>query len=337
MTQLDNRQLLESVTRLVEKPDIKALEMSLIATLGEIIDATSIRFHRIQENPEVPGQKLVIHASSSDGGPVSESHETVVLDSVPAFADCLRSGRKIVVPATAGAGVRVIHPTMTNHGVVGFLVIECEKDDRKEQEIVSILLSFYKNYASLLHDTQRDELTGLLNRKTFDEKVLQIITAQRSKPTAGDARGGACLALVDIDHFKSVNDRFGHLYGDEILLLFSRAMVETFRGADLLFRVGGEEFVIVLKDVDLERALFVLERFRRTIEEKPFPQVGKITASIGASVINANDLSTSIVDRADKALYYAKSNGRNQVHAYENLIAAGKLADTKHDSEAELF
>ncbi|HLF24652.1 MAG TPA: GGDEF domain-containing protein, partial [Burkholderiales bacterium] len=143
--------------------------------------------------------------------------------------------------------------------------------------------------------------------------------------------------VVDIDHFKNVNDRYGHLYGDEILLLFSQTMVEAFRGADLLFRVGGEEFVIVLKGVDLERALFVLERFRRTIEEKSFPQVGTITASIGASTITANDLSTSIIDRADKALYYAKSNGRNQVHAYENLVAAGKLTDAKHDSAAELF
>jgi diguanylate cyclase (GGDEF)-like protein len=176
-----------------------------------------------------------------------------------------------------------------------------------------------------------------LNRKTFDEKVLQIIAAQRSNDTGAATPRGACLAVVDIDHFKSVNDRFGHLYGDEILLLFSQAMMETFRGADLLFRVGGEEFVIVLKDVDLERALFVLERFRRTIEEKSFPQVGTITASIGASAITANDLSTSIIDRADKALYYAKSNGRNQVHAYENLVAAGKLTDAKHDSTAELF
>jgi diguanylate cyclase (GGDEF)-like protein len=337
MAQLDNRELLESVTRLVEKPDIRALELSLIATLGEIISAASIRFHRIQDNPDVPGQKLVICSGSSDGGSNPEPHEAVILETAPAFAECLRAQKKIVTSAGAGAGVRVIHPILTTQGVIGFLVIECERDDPKEQEIVSILLDFYKNYASLLHDTQRDELTGLLNRKTFDEKVLQIIAAQRSDAAAGNARGSACLAVVDIDHFKNVNDRFGHLYGDEILLLFAQVMIETFRGADLLFRVGGEEFVIVLRDVDLDRALMVLERFRKTVEEKTFPQVGTVTASIGASVIGANDLSTSIIDRADKALYYAKSNGRNQVHAYENLVAAGKLADAKHDSEAELF
>jgi diguanylate cyclase (GGDEF)-like protein len=334
MTKLDNRQLLQSVTRLIEKPDIKAFEVSLIATLREIISARSIRFCQLHENPEVPGQKLVVFAKPYETSADSELYRAIVLDHDPALANCMRTGA-ITVNQQPDASVRIVHPIKSRSGVVGFLVVESDKDDPRDQEIVSILLGFYKNYTSLLHDTQRDELTGLLNRKTFDEKVLQIIATQRSRKNGG--AGGACLAVVDIDHFKSVNDRFGHLYGDEILLLFAQTMIETFRGADLLFRIGGEEFVIVLKDVDLERALFVLERFRKIIEDKSFPQVGRITASIGVTSITSNDLPTSIIDRADQALYHAKSSGRNQVHAYENLIAAGKLTATKHDSEAELF
>lgn len=336
MTQLDNRQLLQSVTRLIEKPDVKAFELSLIATLSEIISATSIRFCQLHENPEVRGQQLVVYTKPNTTSD-SEMYETVVLESDPALAECLRTEKKLVAHDRAGAGMRIIHPIKIKSGVIGFLLVECEREDSKDQEIVAILLGFYKNYASLLHDTQRDELTGLLNRKTFDEKVWQIVAAQRSAPPAADGRGGSCLAVLDIDHFKRVNDRFGHLYGDEILLLFARAMVEAFRGADLTFRIGGEEFVVILKDVDLPRALSVLQRFRKTIEDKIFPQVGQITTSIGASMIAGNDLPTSIIDRADQALYYAKGNGRNQIHAYENLVAEGKLTVVKRDTDAELF
>lgn len=233
--------------------------------------------------------------------------------------------------------MRIIHPIKGTNGVIGFLVVVCAQDDPKDQEIVSILLGFYKNYVSLLDDNQRDKLTGLLNRKTFDDRMLQIIAAQRSAQQTNDGRGGYCLAVLDIDHFKRVNDKFGHLYGDEVLLLFAQAMVEAFRGGDLLFRIGGEEFVVVLKDVDLTRALAVLQRFRHTIENLSIPQVGKITTSIGASLITAKDLPASVIDRADQALYYAKNGGRNQVHAYEALAAEGKLKIVKDENNSELF
>ncbi len=335
MVQLDNRQLLQSVTKLIEKRDLRALEWSLIATLREIISATSIRLCQLHEDPDVPGRKLVIYARPDDTSGNASLYEPVALESDPALIACLRTEERVSV--NGAAGTRVIHPIKSKSGIVGFVTIECEQEDPKDQEIVSILLGFYKNYSSLLQDSQRDELTGLLNRKTFDEKVLQLITLKRASDAANDSRNGCCLAVLDIDHFKRVNDQFGHLYGDEILLLFAQAMVNAFRGADLLFRIGGEEFVVILKDVDLTRALSVLERFRQTIENQTFPQVGKITTSIGASMIAANDLPSSIIDRADQALYYAKNHGRNQVHAHENLVAAGKIAVADQNTDVELF
>lgn len=260
MAQVDSRQLLQSVTKLIEKPDIRAFELSLVTTLNELISATSIGFCQLHENPEVPGQKLMAYTRPNETGSDHETFETVLLDSDKAISECLQTERKTVTNNLTGSGVRIIHPIKGRGGVVGFLVVECDKDDPKDQEIVSILLGFYKNYVSLLQDSQRDELTGLLNRKTFDEKVLRIVASQRTVQQTSDGRGAYCLAVLDIDHFKQINDKFGHLYGDEVLLLFARAMVEAYRGADLLFRIGGEEFVVVLKDVDLSRALAVLER-----------------------------------------------------------------------------
>jgi len=338
MAQLDTRQLLKSVAKLIETPDVRALELSLIATLKEIISAKAIRFCHIHENPEVPRQKVVVYIDLSDAKILeNEKYEAVPLESDKALLECLEK-KQIVVDTQAKTGIRVIHPIKGASGIFGFLVIECEKNNPHDQELVSILLGFYKNYVSLLNDNQRDKLTGLLNRKTFDEKVLRIIASQRSSPVrASDGRGDYCLAILDIDHFKRVNDKFGHLYGDEVLLLFAQAMIDAFRGGDLLFRIGGEEFVVVLKDVDLNRALLVLERFRQTVEDSRFPQVGKITTSIGASLVTGADLPATVIDRADQALYYAKSNGRNQACAYENLIIEGKLKISKDESNAELF
>ena len=334
---LDQRQVLLSVTKLIEKADIRAFELSMIATLGELISAESIRLCPIHENPEVPGQKLVAHTRPNESGSDYETIDTVVLESDKAFAECWRTEKKVVDRAGAGTGARVIHPIRGRGGVVGFLVVDCQKEDPKDQEVVSILLGFYKNYVSLLHDSQRDELTGLLNRKTFDEKILRIVASLRSARPTDDSREHYCLAVLDIDHFKRVNDKFGHLYGDEVLVLFARSMVEAFRGADLLFRTGGEEFVVVLKDVDLNLALGVLERFRRTIENSDFPQIGRITVSVGVSIIGANDLPASIIDRADQALYYAKNNGRNRVCAYERLVSEDKLKPAEEKNDIELF
>lgn len=326
MDPLDTRQLLQSVTRLVETPDVRALELSLIATLGKIIKATSIRLCQLHEDADVPGQRLLV---------CSESQKAVPLEGAPAFVECLRTERMVVVPKDDH--LLVIHPITVRRGIVGFLAIECDKEDAHDQEIIGILLDFYKNYASLLYDTERDVLTGLLNRKSFYEKVLHLIGSRRDAAASADGGTACCLAVIDIDHFKNVNDQYGHLVGDETLILFARTMVEAFRGADLLFRMGGEEFVVVLKDVDKARALMVLERLRHSIEARDFPQLGKLTASIGASLVTAGDLPTNIIDRADKALYYAKANGRNQVCFYEDLVAEGKLSALHRGTDIELF
>jgi diguanylate cyclase (GGDEF)-like protein len=339
MIQLDSRQLLQSVVSLAQKPDVRAFEMALIATLGKIISARAIELFAIRENPEVPNQKMTVHVELAEDDLAGHERAAVAIETDADFLECLRTGRKVVSRAREGSGARIVHPLKTGSGVVGFLVIECDAEDPRDQDLVSILLEFYTSFVSILKDNQHDKLTGLLNRKTFDDKVLRIIASQRSPGRRDtDSAAGYCLAMLDIDHFKRVNDKFGHLYGDEVLLLFARLMIEAFRGGDLLFRIGGEEFVVILKDVDLDRSLLVFERFRQTVESFAFPQLGKVTTSIGASLITAADLPAMIIDRADKALYYAKNNGRNRVFFYEKLVAEGKLsAAAESGNSAELF
>jgi diguanylate cyclase (GGDEF)-like protein len=146
-------------------------------------------------------------------------------------------------------------------------------------------------------------LTGLLNRKTFESQFdkLRQRLSDAAQPFALEP---SWLALLDIDHFKAINDRHGHLFGDEVLLLTSRLMKLTLRGRDQLFRFGGEEFLIVLEHTSDSGAHVAFDRLRSAIEAYTFAQVGPVTVSVGYTRVNPMDLPTTCVERADNALYY---------------------------------
>ena len=146
------------------------------------------------------------------------------------------------------------------------------------------------------------------------------------------------LGVMDIDKFKTINDRFGHLIGDEVLILMANLMRESFRVQDKLFRFGGEEFVALIRPAEFSHATGTFERFRTNVEAFNFPQVGRVTISIGFTRIKLGDTPSIILDSADEALYWAKEHGRNQSHAYETLIAEGKLQRAPAtESDIELF
>ena len=118
----------------------------------------------------------------------------------------------------------------------------------------------------------------------------------------------------------------------------ARLMVQAFRHEDLLFRYGGEEFAVVLANADLEIAAVALERFRRKVEAYAFPQIGYKIVSIGFTALRAEQGVEQVVMCADKALYFAKQNGRNQTRCYETLVAEGKLEPViQPQGEVELF
>ncbi|MBA3997480.1 MAG: hypothetical protein C0466_09955 [Candidatus Accumulibacter sp.] len=183
------------------------------------------------------------------------------------------------------------------------------------------------------------------NRKTFERSLARLLVDEgvRGNERENERRGGAhggeenWLAIIDIDHFKRINDHFGHLYGDEVLILIANLMRRAFRQHDKLFRFGGEEFVVLLRGVSYENALGTLERFRQKVAEHAFPQVDQITASVGFAVILPQDTPNAVLGHADEALYFAKDNGRNQVFCYEKLIECGKLPKKMLHTEADFF
>ena len=161
----------------------------------------------------------------------------------------------------------------------------------------------------------RDAVTLIGNRRYFDETIAQQLErAHRTGETF-------CLALADIDRFKLINDRFGHLVGDRFLRLFAEILVQNVRGQDRVARFGGEEFALMMPGASLENATAAAERIRRALETKRWAlgptggPVGPITASFGVAVLRAGETGEDLIKRADDRLYQAKSQGRNCVMA----------------------
>lgn len=337
----DTQKLLRSLAKLIEKPELKTLQFSLIKTLSEIITAESIALYEIRtlkRNTTDHAEVFLLPIGYEDSID-DETSPPMHLNEQPQFEECLKTKAIVTNPIEGSAPLlyRSIHPITGPKGVTGFLVVDTLQLAERDQELVATLLGLYNNYLLLLNDNQRDHLTGLLNRKSFDDKIMQMALSLSDANKRNVDKVHYCLAVLDIDHFKRVNDTYGHLLGDEVLLHFSQCMNETFREYDLLFRVGGEEFVVVLRNVDRERAAAIMERFRKAVETHYFPQVGQITVSIGVTFIGANDLPMTVMDRADKTLYYVKENGRNQVAFFEQLVADGKLKQDAVEGDIELF
>ena len=208
------------------------------------------------------------------------------------------------------------------------------------------LLRIYANYGALLDDNEHDSLTGLLNRKTFDRRFAELVGSvdadSDSQPALGAERRGVpataahWLGVIDIDHFKQVNDQFGHVYGDEVLILLANILKSAFRQQDRVYRFGGEEFVVLLRAASLEHARGAFERVRAQVADHAFPQINRITISAGFVSISP-DTPVTILGHADQALYFAKENGRNQVCYYDELVRSGQLGHSVGNQDVEFF
>lgn len=164
-------------------------------------------------------------------------------------------------------------------------------------------------------EAMTDGLTGLANRKSFDTEIVRVIGESREQSRV------FTLLMVDIDHFKSFNDNFGHQVGDQVLRLVARTLKDGLKGRDFAARYGGEEFSIILPDTDLASGVAVGNSLRKAIATKDVINrntgeiLGRITMSVGVAEFAGDSTAEDLVERADSALYTAKHNGRNQVAA----------------------
>ena len=227
---------------------------------------------------------------------------------------------------------------LSNKAFVLFFTVEDNKD-LIEEEYIQFLFHFYCHQLQMLQGTYRDALTGLYNRRAFNEKIQQLLNPSIHKTRRAKNFSASIYVMLDIDHFKRINDTKGHLFGDEVLLLIANLMNESFRENDLLFRYGGEEFAIVLMDVSDEQAGQTLNRFREKIASFNFPGLDQVTISIGYTAFDTSLQPDDLIRRADAALYYCKATTRNAVHRYESLIKNQLIVEPEiiEEGEIEIF
>ena len=318
--------------------DFELLELGLLKALEDMLRLQSIKLltlHEFENRYEMRGYVRNERGESveySETGALSPLPPSIGIDTWGAIEQARDTRRWVAVINDTDCST--VYPLVAKEMILGYVLVkEAGQPTAFEYQLIDGVLKVFHNYYTLLEESQRDKLTGLLNRKTFDEKIgriLGLITEETSSYLGGmerrkkaDAPVTFWLAVMDIDHFKRVNDTFGHLYGDEVLLLVSQIMRKNFRSTDLLFRFGGEEFIMVVAAEERDNARSALERFRTSVESFDFPQVGQVTVSIGAVKVGNDIVPAELVGHADQALYHAKRNGRNQLVFFEDLVAQG--------------
>lgn len=168
-------------------------------------------------------------------------------------------------------------------------------------------------YQRALRAAHYDHLTGVHNRAAFDASL------QREVDLAHRNQAPLSLVVADLDNFKLINDQHGHAVGDDILRILAETLMLNMRSSDVVFRYGGEEFVILLSNTDREGAEIVAHRLREAVSRTIFSSDGQqlpVTASFGIGTLSRQDNGLSLFDKADRAMYEAKNSGRNRVVAY---------------------
>ena len=350
--------------------DRDVMDVTLVSALRDLLEPRSVAIYRYIGEPGAERWLTRAHLRGDDAVATADPL-WLEPDRLPPAADfpqrleCMRSRtvlqwqqQPLADEAEAGPAPKSaldwinLFPIATERDVIGVLEIHsASRLKSKSQRMVSSVLRIYHNFQGLLDYSERDTLTGLLNRKTFEESFLKALSelSTLAQVVAADPQAGEndrrhenihpqyFLGVIDIDHFKAVNDGFGHLIGDEVLLLLSRLMRSSFRFHDLLYRFGGEEFVVLMRCDEGVDAAHAFERLRHNTEQYAFPQVGRITVSIGFTQVRVGDSPAAAFERADKAVYHAKDNGRNQVHNHADLVSAGQMQEVTQLSDMELF
>ncbi len=224
-------------------------------------------------------------------------------------------------------------PLVARGSTVGVLVIGRDSVPFAAEEVrvamsmadyLSLALSNARLYSRMQQRAEIDQLSGVLTRRAFMESAEQVIdhAFHTGKPL--------CCIILDLDHFKSINDTYGHPVGDQVIRTLGSIMRDSLRSADMVGRFGGEEFCALLAETVLAEGRAVVERLREAIGSTAFPGVDRqVTASIGISVLTNRSEGTGrsierltieqIITRADVALYRAKESGRDRAIAYEDL------------------
>jgi diguanylate cyclase (GGDEF)-like protein len=348
---VDNK-ILQSVVKITRHRDLDSFEYSLVATMAELVPVTNISILKTidESKPDNLDVAVGLTVMTDEHGDKSyawaDGSQIIVVDKE--INHCQQSTSMSTHHRSDGH-IRLLYPVTSEGRIIGVIDITSNQDITDYLALIEGFLKIYNNYIIIFNESECDKLTGLYNRRTFENKLQRLFHAQTllkqqflasgqmTERRKKDPNTSVWLVIFDIDRFKRVNDEYGHVFGDEVILTISQILKDCFRNSDIKFRIGGEEFVIILEPATLEKATELLEKFRNAIADHRFSQVGTVTISIGFAKITDRDYPPLILECADKALYYAKEHGRNCVHNYEALLEEGKLTPPKKGGLVNIF
>lgn len=356
MEQINSIKFIDSLAEITRYRDREVIERSLLKTLLEFEKESSFRLYQVLDcEPEL---KLGLLAYASNDNIITAEnikHYELPTYFEQALKDVVLTGKIVSIELENNLKeIQIIYPACdANDEIFAILIQTAKRSDYEMQRFVHSFLRIYSNYLEMIEITKRDKLTGLLNRETLESEITRILISNHMPCSSDDhyhntfcngvRHKGSLknwLCVLDIDHFKRVNDQYGHIYGDEILILVARLLEKSVRELDKIFRFGGEEFIIIVKSYDAIEALQTLERIRHVVETHKYAKISSLTVSVGATEITNQTDPRSVIDAADSALYYAKKNGRNQSHLYEDLVEQNKIIAPSNnftDSEIDFF
>jgi diguanylate cyclase (GGDEF)-like protein len=340
--------LLKKLGAMTAIRDTYLVEQSLLRTIGPLLGVRETSLYRVDDTGTII--RVLNHSRSvvtEENGVQRDAERIEEVTNDQGISNTLRGlldnvrllgkscSRKI------DDGLLVCYPLRGDSKLCGYFVFQRDREVTPvEDAIIHGVLEVFTNYYELLDTSQRDHLTGLLNRYSLEinlDRLWNLLSARLHESDNKNSRRDTApqtywLGMLDIDHFKKINDTYGHIIGDEVLILVTRLLEKSFRQSDLLYRYGGEEFVAIIAANDIGAATQAFERARKAIEQFTFPQVDHVTISGGFSGADPSVLPQEVLYRADSSLYVAKNGGRNRICHYDTLVKEGILKEVASGS-----
>ncbi|WP_067214447.1 GGDEF domain-containing protein [Marinomonas gallaica] len=310
--------ILHHIENFTAQRDKELLAFSLLKSIRDILNPIRISILTLNGHDE-PTMEI----SLSNGESCEYRYQDIkVSDSTRASLDYINTWHLDELMKAHDDQYTSFHVLQQSRQLNQYLIITLDnKPSRSESYIIKGMLSIYSNFSSLLADAQTDELTGLMNRKTFEESIIKLYQGSAFSELTDSHTNW--IAIIDLDHFKAINDKAGHLYGDEVLIHVSRVLRQIFRQDDMLFRFGGEEFVVLMRNLTRQQCADLVDQFRTSVQEIVMHDLEPITISAGICEFLNDTFHITLMDHADQALYYSKQNGRNRITFYDEIVEAG--------------
>lgn len=355
--------LIDHLIKLTDHRDRDLLELTLAKALIDLVSIDRVVIARVSSEDGVRRWLDMVSLDARGGGKVVDPlridfNQLASLQDAPDRLRCIQSSDLIEVAWAGDNGPRITYMPLflevRSEEEQG--VLEIHSDTSLSEEALQTIRQVhhvYRNMFTLLAHSDRDALTGLLNRKSLDDAFYSAVLEELDGTVDSRREPGMSVAqdqdrrhrvppnywmgTIVIDNFGLLNDKHGHLLMEEVTLLVARLMNTTFRAHDRLYRFGGDQFAVLFHCPDEALAFGAFERLRINVEKFNFPQVGRLTISAGFTRIMADDSPSTALERTEQAVDFAQKNGRNKICSHLDLVRRGFFGDVSRTGAVDIF